>query len=144
MLLNELEEKYREVVNEHIEKHENYKKYRFWAIFTLILSTLILLFNFIVIAITKFEDIENLAWGIVIIMFAYLYIEYKLKNKFMLKNKDKEIIYKELRSWFINNLHTNNINYFIEMIESEKNTKSKNYITNLVIAGTLFLGIWQG
>lgn len=143
MILTKLEEEYREIINEHVKKHKNFKKYRKLTLIMLIALIFIPIIATIIVSIINWELLKNLSWLLLILVFSFLYIEHQLKNKLLLQHKDKVFIYQKLKSWLDKEIHIDSISYLLEIIEREINTRLKDFITNLVIAGALFLAIWQ-
>lgn len=144
MILLKLEEEYRKVISEHIIKHDNYKKYRAWTVIMLIAMIVLPIVTTIIIdVINQSELIKKLAWFLPILMFSFLYIEYRLKDKLLLQTKDKIFIYQKLKSWLDREIHIDSVSFLLEIIERELSARLKNFITNFVIAGALFLSIWQ-
>lgn len=148
MILQELEKEYNRVISKHEKGH---KKYTIWNLINLIITCCVPLIGILALGLidiffqTNIVEKSPIPVPLIISLFPLLtvLIHYILKKKMILNEKQIDNIYKDYRPFLDKYVSINSIDHLIEMVDSELNTQSKNYITNLVIAGTLSLAIWQ-
>ncbi|MGP4041910.1 hypothetical protein ACTWP4_18710 [Gracilibacillus sp. D59] len=141
-----LVDEYSKVIFNYKKNHKNKKKYKISMFISLIVIIgLILCLSFYLSDTFINENfLELFVSGCVVLSSLMLVADEIFQKMYFYQKKDKEQIFYEISNWIKKNIPDHSLKTLDQLIDSELEHNSKNYLTFIVITGALTLAVWQG